>query len=117
MEDLTYIFSLGFTSADLPRAAAISFLLAMLFAPKNSIWALGFLALMIDKIVWPLTAQSLAGAGVETVVASIAALGETLVDDLGVYFVRYLGITIMIGLFNEMRVRVHGFAPMKKVAA
>ena len=117
MEDLMYILSLGFSGSDLPQALAISFLLAMLFAPKNSIWALGGLALIVDRFVWPLTGQALSGAEIETVFASIGALVDTFVDDLGIYVVRYLGLTIMIGLFNELRARVHSFAPMKKVPA
>ena len=117
MEDLSYIFSLGFSGADLPRAVIIAFLLAMLLAPKNSIWALGGFALIVDKFVWPIAAQAIAGAGAETVFASIGALFETFVDDLGIYAVRYLGLTIMIGLFNELRARLHSFTPMKKAAA
>jgi len=63
MEDLNYIISLGFSGADIPRAVIVAFFMSMLFAPRISTWRLGFGALAVDRIVWPLVAQAAAGAG------------------------------------------------------
>jgi len=62
-------------------------------------------------------AQAAAGAGWEEIMASLVALGETLKDDLGMYMVRYFGLTVMIGLFTGARARLHGLMPTKKATA
>ena len=116
MEDLSYIVGLGFSGADLPRALIISFLLAMLFAPKQSIWQLGAFALIIDRMFWPLIQQGFAGAGFEEVFASFGALFETFIDDLGIYVVRYVGLTMMIALFTSLREWVHSLTPANSPA-
>jgi len=36
------------------------------------------------------------------------------IDDLGVYAVRYVGLTILVALFVAMRRRIHAMAPTKK---
>ncbi|MGF1543002.1 MAG: hypothetical protein ACFB00_00565 [Parvularculaceae bacterium] len=116
MEDLNYIVGLGFSGTDLPRALIISFLLAVLFAPKRSVWQLGAFALIVDRLLWPLVQQSISGAGTETVFASGGALVETFMDDLGVYAVRYVGLTMMIGMFAQMRRWVDQMTPAENPA-
>ncbi|MEO1015226.1 MAG: hypothetical protein AAFX08_08580 [Pseudomonadota bacterium] len=117
MEDLSYIVGLGFSGADIYRALIIAFFMAMLFAPQHSMWKLGFAALFIDKLVWPLTTQAIAGAGFTEVTGSMEGIAATFVDDLGVYVVRYFGLTVLIGMFTEFRTRLHQIAPPKKAAA
>ena len=117
MEDLSYIVSLGFSGADIPRALIISFFVAMLFAPRRSVWQLGLGALMFDKVAWPLIAQSFAGADPGALFGSFFALFETFFDDLGVYLVRYVGLTILIAAFAAARERLHQLAPTKKAHA
>lgn len=116
MEDLSYIIGIGFSGADLPRALVLSFFLAVLFAHRRSIWVLGFAALIIDRIVWPIIEQAAAGAGLHTIYATIAAMVENFPVDLGVYVVRYIGLTVLIGLFALLRVRLHSMAAQKKAA-
>ena len=117
MEDLNYIISLGFSGADIPRALIISFFIAMMFAPQNTMWRLGFVALAVDKLAWPIVAQAAAGAGMETLFESLKAIVISVPDDLGVYLVRYFGLTVLIGLFAAARARIHMLAPAKKAAA
>ncbi len=116
MEDLSYIIGLGFSGADISRALIISFFMAMLFANQNSIWKLGFGALAIDKLVWPLIGQAAAGAGFDAVIGSVQGIIASLGDDLGVYMVRYFGLTVLICLFAAGRSHLHALAPAKAAA-
>ena len=38
-------------------------------------------------------------------------------DDLGVYLVRYFGLTVLIGVFTSMFARLTGFGLTKRAAA
>ncbi len=107
MEDLQYIFNLGFSGSDVWRAVLLSFFGAMILNKNGSVWILGGWALAIDRVIWPVTAQALAGADIHSIYASIGALFETLPDDLGLYLVRYLGIVGMIGAFFLAKLRIH----------
>ena len=117
MEDLNYIVSLGFSGADLPRALILAFFMAMLFAPKQSIWRLGVVALLIDKLIWPLVSQAIAGASVSSVFASLGAIVQSVDQDLAIYVVRYFGLTVMIGFFSSFRGWVHTVIPASKAPA
>ena len=117
MEDLNYIISLGFSGADIPRAVIIAFTISLLFAPRASLWKLGFGALAVDRLLWPLVSQAASGAGWQEILGSLVALGETLPDDLGMYMVRYFGLFVMIALFTAARTRLHAMVPSKKATA
>ncbi|MCB2098844.1 MAG: hypothetical protein AB7F91_01560 [Parvularculaceae bacterium] len=103
MEDLKDIISLGFSGGDIIRALIIAFVLAIAPKKKRSSWFLGAIALFIDRLVWPITGMGLAGSDIHSIYASIGALGKTLIDDLGLYVVRYLGLVVMIAAFMAMR--------------
>lgn len=107
MEDLKDIISLGFSGADVIRALIITFALAILPRKKRSSWFLGAIALFLDRLVWPIGGMALAGSDIHSIYASIGALGKTLIDDLGLYVVRYLGLVVMIALFMAMRANLH----------
>jgi hypothetical protein len=113
MEDLNYIIGLGFSGADIWRAIIIAFFLAML-GKKRSIWFLGFIALMADRLVWPIAGMAIAGADIQSIYASFGAIIETFIDDLGLYVVRYLGLTIIIAAFIATRAKIHTMKPLKK---
>lgn len=118
MEDLKDIIALGFSGADVVRAVLIAFALAILPRKRRSIWALAGLALFIDRLVWPIVGMGVSGSDIHSIYASIAALGKTLLDDLGVYVVRYFGLATMIALFMAMRSSLHAkLAPPQKAAA
>lgn len=114
MKDLEHIVSLGFSGADIWQAVMIAFFLAMLMGKRGTPWQIGFLALFLDRFVWPISGQAFSGADIQTVYASIAVMGENFLDDIGVYTVRYLGLTIMIALFVAARRRIHQMGPAKK---
>ena len=107
MEDLGYILNLGFSGTDVWRAVTLSFVLGMFVSRKRPIYVLAFWALIIDRVIWPIGAQASAGAELHTIYASIGALFQTFVDDIGLYLVRYLGIITMMGIFVFMRMRIH----------
>lgn len=107
MQDLQYIIGIGFSGADLPRAAILAFLFAMFAKRDTNIWKVGLLALLIDKVVWPIAAMGASGADIQAVYASIAALFKGFLDDLGIYIVRYLGLVLMIGGFRWLRAKFH----------
>lgn len=107
MEDLKDIISLGFSGADIAPAMIIAFVLAILPRKKRSSWFLGAIAIVVDRLVWPIAGMALAGSDIHSIYASIGALGKTFVDDLGLYVVRYLGLVVMIAFFIAMRASLH----------
>ncbi len=111
MQDLQYIIGIGFSGADLPRAIILAFLFAMFARKDSNIWQMGLLALLIDRLVWPIASMSATGVDIQAVYASIAALFKTFLDDLGIYIIRYLGLSLMIGGFRWLRARIHSLAP------
>jgi hypothetical protein len=114
MKDLEYIVSIGFSGADIWRALIVAFFLAMALRRASSAWMMGFAALAIDRIVWPIAGQAIAGAELQTLYASFGAFFQTLPDNLGVLVVRYVGLTALIALFAGLRRRIHAFAPTAK---
>jgi len=117
MQDLQYIIGIGFSGADLPRAIIMAFLFAMFAKKDTNIWKVGLLALLIDRLVWPIAAMSSSGADIQSIYASIAALFKSFFDDLGIYIVRYLGLTLMIGGFRWVRASIHKISSSKSKPA
>ena len=114
MNDLSYILGLGFSGADIWRAIIIAFFVAMLLGGRRNVWLLGFFALVADRVIWPIIGMGLAGSDIHSIYASIAAIGQTLFDDLGLYVVRYLGLTIMVAAFVAGRAKLHNRGSGKK---
>ncbi|MEO1252475.1 MAG: hypothetical protein AAFW81_09035 [Pseudomonadota bacterium] len=117
MEDLEYIIGIGFSGADMPRAVILAFLFAMFARKDTNVWAYGLFALLIDRTVWPIAAMGASGADIQSIYASIGAIFKTFMDDLGVYFVRYMGLVIMILGFTWLRATVHKMGPGKAAHA
>lgn len=114
MKDLTYIISLGFSGADIMPAVLIAFLMAMFVRKDAPIWKMALIALAADRVLWPIVGQAIAGAGIHTIYASIAALFTSFPSNVGVYVVRFFGLLVMIALFVATRQRLHKMAPSKK---
>ena len=110
MDDLNYIIGIGFSGADVARAIILAFFIAMISVHKRSIWTLGLWALAIDRLVWPMIEMGVAGHEPRAILGAYAALIQTFVDDIGLYVVRYIGLSLMIGGFGWMRTRIHGLA-------
>lgn len=117
MEDLQYIIGIGFSGADVGRAVFLAFVFAMYAKKDTNIWTVALIALAIDRTIWPITAMAISGAEVQAIIASTGALFTTLLDDLGIYIVRYLGIVVMISGFIGLRTGVHKFMPKKRKTA
>lgn len=111
MDDLTYIVGLGFSGDDIPRAIIISVVMAVLFAPRHPLWKIGLAALFVDHVIWALVAQAASGAGTETIIQSLRAMGQTFTDDLGYYLVRYIGLVVLISIFAGARQKLYVLAP------
>lgn len=120
MDDLVNIINLGFSGSDIWRGVICAFFTAMLVNKKAGVWGMGGVALLIDRLVWPVAEQSFLGAEPETLIASVSGVFETLPDNAGLYLVRYLGLVVMISVFLQLRKRLHGDGasqPAKKPAA
>ncbi len=117
MEDLQYIFGIGFSGSDIGRAVLLAFIFAMYAKKDTNIWRAGIIALAIDRTVWPITEMAISGSEIHSIYASVAALFTTFLDDLGIYIVRYLGIVVMISGFVGLRTGVHKFLPKRRKAA
>ncbi|MBY0421448.1 MAG: hypothetical protein K2Q06_04030 [Parvularculaceae bacterium] len=119
MKDLLYILELGFSGSDLWRAVICAFFTAMLVNKKAGIWAMGAVALFVDRLVWPVLEQAFLGAEAKALYGSIAGVFLSLGDNLGIYIVRYLGLVVMISIFLMFRKRIHGggAAPKKPAPA
>jgi hypothetical protein len=118
MEDLKEIIALGFSGSDVAQALFITFTIAIILKRRRSAWFLGAVALLIDRLVFPISGMGLAGANIHSIYASIGAMGETFVDDLGLYAVRYVGLVILIAAFTGMRSGLQAkLAPPKEAHA
>ncbi len=118
MEDLKHIIALGFSGSDVAQALLITFTIAIILKRRRSAWFLGAVALLIDRVVFPIGGMAAAGADIHSIYASIAALGKTFADDLGLYVVRYVGLVMLIAAFTAMRSGLQAkLAPPKPAAA
>ena len=121
MQDFLYIIQLGFSGADVAQAITVSFFVAMLFASKGyNLWRVALIALLVDRIGWPLTVMLFSGTDAGVIAGSFSGLAHSLVDNLGYYVVRYLGLAILVGCFAWGRSRIHdllGIQKKKKAAA
>lgn len=118
MEDLKHIVALGFSGSDVAQALLITFTIAIILKRRRSAWFLGAIALLVDRIVFPIGGMAAAGADIHSIYASIGALGKTFVDDLGLYVVRYVGLVMLIAAFTAMRSGLQTkLSPPKEAAA
>ena len=117
MEDLQYIIGIGFSGSDLGRAVLITFLFASFAKRDTNIWKISLIALIIDRVIWPITGLATSGAEIHTVYASIGALFSGFSDDLGIYIVRYMGLVLMISGFRWLRGWIQQLAPRKAAHA
>lgn len=118
MEDLRHIIALGFSGSDVAQALLITFTIAIALKKRRSAWFLGAIALLIDRLVFPISGMAMAGADIHSIYASIGAMGKTFIDDLGLYAVRYVGLVILIAAFTAMRMGLHArLSPPKEAHA
>lgn len=116
MEDLSYIIGLGFSGTDVWRAVIISFFAAMLVRKRKDMVRMTLLALVFDRIIWPLTDMAFSGASQTSIMGALSAIIETFPTELGLYVVRYAGLYVLITMFMLLRRRIHTPALEKKKA-
>jgi len=116
MEDLKYIVALGFSGTDVLPAIVIAFFAAMFVKNGAPVWRIALLALILDRLVWPVASQALSGVGIHTIYATIGGFFTTFFDNLGVFVVRFFGLVVMIGSFVLARQQIHKLAPPPKKA-
>jgi hypothetical protein len=114
MDDLKYIVALGFSGADILPAVIIAFFIAMLVKKGSPIWTIALIALILDRLVWPIASQAISGAGIHTIYGTIGGFFGSFFDNLGVFVVRFFGLVVMIGAFVLLRQKIHAIVPAKK---
>lgn len=116
MEDLNYIVGIGFSGTDITRAIILTFFIAMLSGSKRSVWFLALVALLIDRLVWPIIEMAISGHDFGAIGGAYIGMLQSAINDLGFYVVRYLGLAVMIGMFRWLRISVHRLSPTRKKA-
>lgn len=116
MEDLNYIVGIGFSGTDITRAIILTFFIAMLSGSKRSVWFLAFIALLIDRLVWPMISMATSGHDIGAIGGAYIGMVQSAMNDLGFYVVRYLGLAVLIGAFRWLRISVHRLSPPRKKA-
>lgn len=117
MKDLEYIIGVGFTGEDLPRAVILAFLFAMFARKDTNVWTYALFALLIDRTVWPIATMGASGADVSEMYAALGKTFSNFWDDIGLYFVRYMGLVLMILGFGALRGFLQKFVPGKTAHA
>lgn len=110
MQDLIYIFSLGFSGSDLVRALWIGLLASLLATRRFRPWKVGIFAFMVDRI-WPFYAMSLHGYEQDVISAAMMATLMNVPNDMAYYLIRYIGILGLVYLGYNIRRFIHGYHP------
>jgi hypothetical protein len=89
-----------------------------MFVRKGApIWRIAILALFVDRLVWPVMSQALAGVEIHTIYGTIGGFFTSFIDNLGIFVVRFFGLVLMIGGFVLLRQKLHKLVPPPKKAA
>lgn len=116
MQELAYLFSIGFSGSDLTRALWIG-LVASLFASKRlPAWKVTILAFIIDRI-WPFIGMRIAGTEPDVIWNSVISTFLSAPDDAAYYLIRYLGFLGLIYLGYNVRRLVHNLGPSRENSA
>ena len=107
MEDLQYIFNIGFAGSDFWRALWIGLLASQLATRKFRPWKVGILAFFFDR-AWPYYSMHLHGYETEAIWAAFWATLMAIPQDITYYVVRYLGILGLVYLGYNIRRIIHG---------
>ena len=110
MQDLYYIFSLGFSGSDFVRALWIGLVASLLATRRFRPWKVVIIALTID-LIWPFYAMSLYGYETDVIVASIGTTLNNIPQDMAYYLIRYIGFLGLVYLGYNLRRFVHGYEP------
>ena len=114
MEDLQYIFTLGFSGSDFWRALWIGLLASLFASRKFRPWKVCILAFMLDRI-WPFYGMWYHGSDNDAIISAVFATIGNFPQDITYYIVRYLGILGLVYLGYNLRRFLHGYqAPVAK---
>lgn len=110
MQDLSYLFSIGFSGSDVARALWIGLVASLIASRKLKPWRVTLVAFALDCI-WPFIGMQLAGAAPMAIVQAAIAAILAIPQNAAYYAIRYLGFLAMVyGGFN-LRLLLHARAP------
>ncbi len=109
MEDLHYIFNIGFAGSDFWRALWIGLLASLVASRKFRPWRVTILAFMLDRL-WPYFGMYRAGYDQDTILAAFWSTLMSIPNDLTFYLIRYLGILGLVYLGYNLRKALHARA-------
>ena len=106
MDDLFYIFSIGFAGSDVVRALWIGLLASLLVSRRVPPWRMTVIAFIIDR-AWPFYAMGRAGHDQDAVMAAVYGTIAAMPQDLAYYSVRLLGLWGLIHVGYNLRRFLH----------
>ena len=101
-----YIFSLGFSGSDIPRALWIGLCCSLLASRRIPAWRMSVVAFALDRM-WPFWAMSIAGWEQDVVVSAVFGTFQSVPQDLAYYAVRFLGLAGLVHLGFNLRRFLH----------
>lgn len=110
MQDLAYLFSIGFSGSDLVRALWLGLIASLFASRKLRAWKVTIFAFLIDQL-WPFFAMRMAGAEMDIVWSSAAATVLSVPENAAYYVIRYLGFMGLIYAGYHIRRFLHHGRP------
>ena len=105
MDELLYIWSLGFSPADTARGLTIALLMSLMMTEKSVIWRTALLALAIDR-AYPVIMMAVGGDRASDVVQTMTASFTSLGADLGVLTIRFVVMFVIISFAYNFRTKL-----------
>ena len=106
MDELQYIWSLGFSPADTMRAITVALLLSLLVVKSDQIARYALYALLVDR-VFPILMMAVTGDNLATVWSTLSASFRMIGQDVGILAIRYVVMFAVISFGFAFRSTVH----------
>jgi len=106
MDELLYVWSLGFSPADTMRGITAALFVSLLVVKAEQVWRYTLLALAVDRL-FPIVASAIGGERFSDVWATAAASVGSIGADLGVMTIRYVVMFAVIHFAFVFRANLH----------
>lgn len=106
MDELLYIWSLGFAPSDTMRGIMVALLLSLLVVKSEQVWRYALYALLADRL-FPVLSNAVTGDSLGSVWESISYALGNLGSDLGVMTIRFVVMYAIINFAFSLRTTVH----------